>query len=309
MADATTTDATTNSLAGTGLNSLSSLLGNYFSSQALNQAQAEMATAYGAAGQYIGNAGQQAQVNQSPYMQLGQAAMQGLPQAQANLAAPYTVQQFQNSGYGQAAQLGSNQADAQLKAMQNTVGMYGSGNMANALSQNDLTTMMQGYGTANTANLAQNQAALTGLYNQASLGQTGTQSATNSLTGTAQDMAGIAQAQGLTNANMTAGQNALLGSSLQALTAAGQAALTKYQSGQQLSAQDIATLQDQTQVTASPLTLGNYINGTSDTTNLFGSGGLNYDYNSSLSGISTVPNLNLDTSGTYLDSSYSTPEY
>ena len=130
-------------------------------------------------------------------MQLGQAAMQGLPQAQANLAAPYTVQQFQNSGYGQAAQLGSNQADAQLKAMQNTVGMYGSGNMANALHQNDLTTMMQGYGTANTANLAQNQAALTGLYNQASLGQTGTQSANNSLTATAQDMAGIAQARGL----------------------------------------------------------------------------------------------------------------
>lgn len=270
---ATTTDATTNSLAGTGLNSLTSLLGNYFSSQALNQAQAEMATAYGAAGQYIGNAGQQAQLNQSPYMQLGQASMQGLPQAQANLAAPYTVQQFQNSGYGQAAQLGSNQADAQLKAMQNTVGMYGSGNMANALSQNDLTTMMQGYGTANTANLAQNQAALTGLYNQASLGQTGTQSANNSLTGTAQDMAGIAQAQGITNANITGGQNALLGSSLQALTAAGQAALTRYLSGQ-ATPQDAATLQNQTQVIASPLTLGNYVNGTtSDANSLFGSVG------------------------------------
>ena len=40
---------------------------------------------------------------------------------------------------------------------------------------------------------------------------------------------------------------------------------------------------------------GNYINGTSGATNLFGSGGgLNYDYD-------------LDTSGTYLDSSYSTP--
>ena len=136
-------DATTNSLLGTGLNTASSLIGNYFSSQALNQAQQEMATAYGAAGQYIGNAGQQAQLNQSPYMQSGQWALSGLPQAQANVANPYTVQQFQQGGYGQAAQLGANQADAQIKALQNTVGQYGSGNMANALNQNDLTTMMQ----------------------------------------------------------------------------------------------------------------------------------------------------------------------
>ena len=42
---------------------------------------------------------------------------------------------------------------------------------------------------------------------------------------------------------------------------------------------------------------GNYIDGTSDYTNLFGSGsGFNSDYDS-------------DTSGTYLDSSDSTPEY
>ena len=83
-------------------------------------------------------------------------AQQALAQA---TAAGYSYDQFKNSGYYQALQAANTQAQNQLAAQAGASGMTGSGTMANALGKSLQSNYANYFGTAQTANLQQQQAA------------------------------------------------------------------------------------------------------------------------------------------------------
>lgn len=242
MANALANTLDTN-LYSSGINLGGTLLNNYLQGQSLDQIQNQTSGALNAAGQYVQGASQQANNILNPYVQSGYNALPGMQTAIQNMSNPYTLEQFNASGYGQASDAALKQQLDQIRAQSAQVGQYGSGNMANALTQNALTTKLGAYDTANKANLNQNNTVVGALYNQAGMGQASAQNVANNYLKAGDSMANLAIGQGQSAVNNTVGKNALSVGNLTSLASLAQTALAKYKAGQQLTPQETLSLQ------------------------------------------------------------------
>ena len=209
---------TTTDLWGNIINAGAAVGGNILQNNALTNAQNQYSAALGQAGQYVQGAQQTAAGYAAPYMAAGVNAIPGYSASTQAVGTPLTMDQFQNSPYYQVGLAAQEKQANQLKAGSAATGMYGSGNMANALNQNALTTMMGSYDTAAQRQLQNQQAANTARYNEVGLGQNASQNLGNQTLNSAQYMAGLAQAQGLSQASTTNAQAAANNKLLSALT-------------------------------------------------------------------------------------------
>ena len=114
---------------------------------------------------------EQTQRNMAPYLRQGVAAQNQLASRLPSLTSNYSLQSYLNSPEYAAQMAATQRQSNQLMASANASGMYGSGNMASALTSNAQNQAMQGYGQGLQDYLAQNQSAYNMLANQASAGQ------------------------------------------------------------------------------------------------------------------------------------------
>lgn len=162
---------TTTDLWGNILNAGVSVGSNILTNSTLNNQMTTLSNAYGQAGNYVQGAQNTAAGYAAPYMTMGVNEIPDYLKAANAVGSSLTMDQFQNSPYYQAGLAAQQTQTNALKAGSAATGMYGSGNMANALNQNALTTMMGSYDTANKQNLTQQQAAAAARYNPVALGQ------------------------------------------------------------------------------------------------------------------------------------------
>lgn len=202
--------------------------GNILQSNALQGAQNALSQSYGTAGQYIQGGKQEALGYASPYMTAGVNAMQPYMTAAQTVGSPLTMQQYQQGPYGQVANAAQKQVADQLMASASAQGMYGSGNMANALQQNAMNTQLQMYDTAAQRELQRQQAAMTARYSPVALGQASAAQMGGYATDASKYMAGLAQNQGLVNAQALQGQAGYGSSILNTIAQAGKNLLGGY---------------------------------------------------------------------------------
>lgn len=191
------------------LNILTGLGTNYLTQQSNAAGQTAIQNALAQGTNVVNTAYNQAANLQQPYLAAGTQALPQYQQSVTNMANPMTIAQYQSSPYYEAANLAQKQQADQLRAQASTTGMYGSGNMANALSQNALTTQMGAYGQANQADLARQQAYAGGLWNPVGTGATAAQALGNKALESAQYQAANIGAAGQSAALGASQQNAL----------------------------------------------------------------------------------------------------
>lgn len=184
----------------------SSLLG----STAATAAQNQMANALSQGSNIYNTAYNQAALALQPYATAGTQALPGYAASTQQVGQPLTMQQFQASPYWQVGQTAANQGRNALEAQAVAGGMYGSGNVANAMQQNYLNAMMGAYDTASQRNLANQQASNTAQYNLANMGMTGSQALANQALRAAEAQSGFALQGGNLAAQGTSAQNAYL---------------------------------------------------------------------------------------------------
>lgn len=188
-----------------GINAGLSGLNYYLGQNSLTNQNRAMMGGYDTAGNYVADATNRATGVMQPYIAAGASALPALQAASGQVGAPMSMQDYQNSPYYQVAQAAQKQNADQLKATAGATGMYGSGNMANALQQNALTTQMGMYDTAAQRNLEQQQASANALYGLAGLGQVGAQSLGSNYMRGAEAMGGLALGRAGSQAGSMAG--------------------------------------------------------------------------------------------------------
>jgi hypothetical protein len=203
MADATTTP-------NPWINAGADLLGNYLTSQSTSAQQNALNQGLAQGANYIDTAYNKAAIQQQPYLNMGQQAMPEYMTRAQQVGSGMTMPQFQESPYYQVGMDAANRNAQDLRAKSSATGMYGSGNMANALQQNAQSTMLGAYDTANKDLFQRQQGGAAAMWNPVAQGA----SSAGNLGGLSMDaakyQAGLAGQTGQANAAGAYTQNSLL---------------------------------------------------------------------------------------------------